>query len=274
VSIAAYEPAIAAKVRAASAVTHDQLTGLFQAGIAARQWPPDTDPALQARLFIAGLYGLMAQWHTAPGSFSLETAMAALAGTGPAGPSGDGGQFRSERSRPMSQTPATSGALPVRASDAERDQAAEILRAAYAEGRLSRAELDERLTAVSAAKTRTDLHGQTSDLPGAVAPPAARDRPAAAAPPFADPEPGTGMQLNVCRLLCLLFACPPAGIAYWILTAGRIRRMATAAAEAAPGVLAVITHRNAPRLAELLVQQGGGDKERHCTGLRPAEVSR
>ena len=89
-TLAAYEPAIAAKVQAANAVTHDQFTGLFQAGIAAGQWPPGTDPALQARLFIAGLYGLMAQWHTAPGSFSLETAMAALAGTSAAGPSADG----------------------------------------------------------------------------------------------------------------------------------------------------------------------------------------
>jgi AcrR family transcriptional regulator len=90
-TLAAYEPAIAASVRVGSAVTHDQLTGLFQAGITAGQWPPGTDPALQARLFIAGLYGLMAQWHTAPGSFSLETAMTALAGAGAARPSGDGG---------------------------------------------------------------------------------------------------------------------------------------------------------------------------------------
>jgi hypothetical protein len=36
----------------------------------------------------------------------------------------------------MSQTLATSGAPPVRVSDAERDQAAEVLRAGYAEGRL------------------------------------------------------------------------------------------------------------------------------------------
>jgi len=90
-TLAAYEPAIAAKVRAASAVTHDQLTGLFQAGIAAGQWPPGTGPALRARLFLAGLYGLMAQWHTAPGSFCLETAMAALAGAGASSPSEDGG---------------------------------------------------------------------------------------------------------------------------------------------------------------------------------------
>ena len=31
---------------------------------------------------MAGLYGLMSQWHTAPGSFSLNAAMTALAGTG------------------------------------------------------------------------------------------------------------------------------------------------------------------------------------------------
>jgi uncharacterized membrane protein len=53
----------------------------------------------------------------------------------------------------MSQTQAISGVPPVRASDAERDQAVEILRTGYAEGRLSRAELDERLTAAYAAKT-------------------------------------------------------------------------------------------------------------------------
>jgi AcrR family transcriptional regulator len=88
-TLAAYEPAIAAKVQAANAATGDQLTGLFQAGVAAGEWPADTDPALRARLFTAGLYGLMAQWHTAPGSFSLETAMAALAGPGAAGPGGE-----------------------------------------------------------------------------------------------------------------------------------------------------------------------------------------
>ena len=95
-TLAAYEPAIAATVRTADAASLGQLTGLFQAGIAAGQWPPGTDPALQARLFTAGLYGLMAQWHTAPGSFSLETAMAALAGTGAAGPSGDGGNSQAK----------------------------------------------------------------------------------------------------------------------------------------------------------------------------------
>src|SRR6266498_2749376 len=58
----------------------------YEPAIAAGQWPAGTDPALRARLFTAGLYGLMSQWHLAPGSFSLEAAMGALAGTGGAGP--------------------------------------------------------------------------------------------------------------------------------------------------------------------------------------------
>ena len=82
-ALAAHEPTIAAAVRAADERTHGQLEGLFAAGVQARQWPAGTDPALAAWLFTAGLYGLMAQWHLAPGSFSWDAAAAALAdGTG------------------------------------------------------------------------------------------------------------------------------------------------------------------------------------------------
>jgi hypothetical protein len=58
---------------------------------------------------------------------------------------------------------------PVRASDAEREQAAELLRAGYGDGRLTLDELDERLAAGYAAKTRADLRSLTSDLPGTAA---------------------------------------------------------------------------------------------------------
>jgi len=123
----------------------------------------------------------------------------------------------------MSQTLTTSGAPPVRASDAERDQAAEILRAGYAEGRLSRAELDERLTGAYAAQTRADLRDLTGDLPGTVPAPPQPDRQRSAIQPVPNPDPqsGTGIGPDRCLLLCLLFAFPPAGIVYWILTARR-----------------------------------------------------
>jgi AcrR family transcriptional regulator len=78
-ALAAHEPVIAAAVRTADDRSHRQLENLFAAGVAAGEWPPATDPALAARLFTASLYGLMAQWHLAPGSFSWQAAAAALA---------------------------------------------------------------------------------------------------------------------------------------------------------------------------------------------------
>jgi AcrR family transcriptional regulator len=79
-ALAAHEPEIAAAVTAADDRLHEQLEGLFAAGVRAGQWPVETDPALAARLFSAAVYGLMAQWHLAPGSFSWRAAAAALAG--------------------------------------------------------------------------------------------------------------------------------------------------------------------------------------------------
>jgi AcrR family transcriptional regulator len=79
-ALAAHESAIAAAVRAADARAHEQLEGLIAAGVRAGEWPDGTDPALATLLFTAGLYGLMAQWHLAPGSFSWDAAAAALVG--------------------------------------------------------------------------------------------------------------------------------------------------------------------------------------------------
>jgi AcrR family transcriptional regulator len=79
-TLAVYHPAIMAIVRAADARFHEQLARLITAGIAAGEWPAGTDPALQARLFIACLYGLAAQWQMAPASFSWDAITTALAG--------------------------------------------------------------------------------------------------------------------------------------------------------------------------------------------------
>ncbi len=53
----------------------------------------------------------------------------------------------------------------MRASDADRDRYAAVLQDAYAEGRLSRAEYDERLEAVFTAKTYAELEPLVADLP-------------------------------------------------------------------------------------------------------------
>jgi Domain of unknown function (DUF1707) len=53
----------------------------------------------------------------------------------------------------------------MRVSDAEREAAATELREHFASGRLNQDELDERLTAVFAAKTRGDLNAIFTDLP-------------------------------------------------------------------------------------------------------------
>ncbi|MEW2509254.1 DUF1707 domain-containing protein [Streptomyces sp. NPDC046870] len=60
----------------------------------------------------------------------------------------------------------------LRASDADRDRVAEVLRDALAEGRLDMAEFDERLEAAYRARTYGELAPLTRDLPvaGAVAP--------------------------------------------------------------------------------------------------------
>lgn len=52
----------------------------------------------------------------------------------------------------------------LRASDSDRDQVANVLNSAFAEGRLSREEYDERLDSLLRAKTFDDLVGLTRDL--------------------------------------------------------------------------------------------------------------
>jgi Domain of unknown function (DUF1707)/Cell wall-active antibiotics response 4TMS YvqF len=58
----------------------------------------------------------------------------------------------------------------MRASDADRERVANVLREAAGDGRLSMDELDERLDAVYAAKTYAELEPITHDLPDAGAP--------------------------------------------------------------------------------------------------------
>ncbi|MQS13822.1 DUF1707 domain-containing protein [Streptomyces kaniharaensis] len=75
-----------------------------------------------------------------------------------------------DQARPASTSAPTSAQVPVaeaelRASDADRERVAELLRDAYAEGRLNVDEHAERIEAAYAAKTLGDLMPLTRDLP-------------------------------------------------------------------------------------------------------------
>ncbi len=70
----------------------------------------------------------------------------------------------------------------LRVSDADRAAVADQLSRHYGDGRLSKAEFDERLDQAMNARTQSDLDGLLTDLPGAGAAPAAVLPPPAAPP--------------------------------------------------------------------------------------------
>jgi hypothetical protein len=67
----------------------------------------------------------------------------------------------------MSDASTQHASLAARASDAEREQAVTLLQRGFADGRLTRAELKERVSAALAAQTIAQLRDLTTDLPGA-----------------------------------------------------------------------------------------------------------
>lgn len=94
----------------------------------------------------------------------------------------------------------------VRASDAERDHTVALLQCHFADGRITQDELEERVTAAYAAQYREQLSGLLADLPADAPAPA----PATLATLVQGPDP---------LLLCLLlWLCPPAGVAYWLIS--------------------------------------------------------
>jgi Domain of unknown function (DUF1707) len=121
----------------------------------------------------------------------------------------------------VSPRPAAGGP-DTRASDADRDAAVGLLNEAFATGRLTAAEHDQRLGAAYAARTWQQLRQLTMDLP---APPAVAE-PAAPAM-FTAPD--------VCLLCVLLIVCPPAGIAWWLLSRRRSGTDPVAQRTPAPG---------------------------------------
>lgn len=95
----------------------------------------------------------------------------------------------------------------VRTSDAERDRVVRKLQREFAAGRLTMPELEQRIAAAQAAQTREQLWTLAADLPTELVP-------VQAAAEAADH-----------RFMCLLWCmCPPAGLAYSLLSRHAIRR--------------------------------------------------
>ena len=115
---------------------------------------------------------------------------------------------RSAEPTPSADRTLSAAGPETRASDADRDAAAGLLNEAFAEGRLTADEHDQRLSAAYAARSWQQLHQLTADLPdasGATAPMAHR----------------MAAGMDPCLLCVLLIVCPPAGIAYWLLSRRR-----------------------------------------------------
>jgi hypothetical protein len=84
----------------------------------------------------------------------------------------------------MSEWGQPTGRAYLRASTADRESAVEVLKAGYAEGRLSKEEYDGRAEQAFTARTLGDLARVTADLPGgSLDTPAWRSAPAAPAAP-------------------------------------------------------------------------------------------
>ena len=108
----------------------------------------------------------------------------------------------------------------MRAADRDREGTAEMLREAYAEGRLDRAELDERTDAAFRARTWGELRRLTADLPppssDAGLPPGDLRQPAlrlGPRPPLARGALSLSAVLLVAALACVLIGASARNIA-------------------------------------------------------------
>jgi Domain of unknown function (DUF1707)/Domain of unknown function (DUF4190) len=100
----------------------------------------------------------------------------------------------------------------MRASDADRERAADVLKAGFAEGRLNKQEYDQRLERVHASRTYGELHTLLADLPQGLSPapvlPQAQPQPVPqtfwAVPPPPAPTNGSATGALICGILAPL----------------------------------------------------------------------
>jgi Domain of unknown function (DUF1707) len=122
----------------------------------------------------------------------------------------EGGQLSTQQTPAALVRPAAGGPR-TRASDADRDRTAGLLNAAFAEGRLTADEHDQRLSTAYAARTWQQLRQLTADLPAGTA----TER---------SPAPATFEGTDRCLRCTVLIMCPPAGIAWRLLSRRRALR--------------------------------------------------
>jgi hypothetical protein len=96
----------------------------------------------------------------------------------------------------------------MRAAEADRERVADVLKAGFAEGRLTKEELDQRLTRLPRAATYGELHAIIADLPQGAMPTPAHyapmpqpSQPHYHAPPWTAPTNGLAIGALVCGIL-------------------------------------------------------------------------
>jgi uncharacterized membrane protein len=108
----------------------------------------------------------------------------------------------------VAHPPAMLAGLAMLASTADRERAIDVLKAGFAEGRLTKDEHEERAARVYAARTYADLAPLVADLPAGPA----VGFPAAACPPPAARVPPEINGLAVASLICGLAEIPTLGL--------------------------------------------------------------
>jgi Domain of unknown function (DUF1707) len=108
----------------------------------------------------------------------------------------------------------TRGRGRLRASHADREQAIEVLKTAFAQGRLTKDEFDARVGQGFASRTHAELAAVTADLPAA--PTVAQPQTAAQA------EGWLTMKRAVTCSACMVIATVMAAVVGWVLDAGPV----------------------------------------------------
>lgn len=129
----------------------------------------------------------------------------------PAGPPPAGVPERTAGEPALPDSAMIAHPLAMLAGTMDRERAIDVLKAGFAEGRLTQAEHDERVTKVYAARTYGDLAPLVADLPagpvGIVV-----SYPAAGSPPSTMPVRPMTNSLAMASLICGLFELPTLGI--------------------------------------------------------------